>query len=104
MTLGNWVMLEPGTRTRIHLVDHQIVERKITDPFWKVEKTVRTLMFRVDRQDGAKVEKSLSITSERLASEFAPYLEGKAYVNYEWVLEKGPGKLDPPRIAQRIVL
>ena len=104
MALGNWVMLEPGTRTRVHLVDHQLAERRITDPFWKVEKTVRTLLFRVDRQDGAPVEKSLSVTSERLASEFLPYLEGKAYTLYDWVLEKGPSKTDAPRIAQRIRL
>jgi hypothetical protein len=81
-----------------------MVKRTITDPFWKVEKEINTLVFRVDRQDGAPVEKSLSVTSERLASEFLPYLEGKAYTLYDWVLEKGPSKMDAPRIAERIRL
>lgn len=104
MTLDNWVRLEPGVRTRLHFKDHRISEREITDPYWKTARTVRSLLFLVDRQDGAPVDKTLSVTSERLASEFEPYLEGKAYTLYDWVLEKGPDKMTPPRIAQRIPL
>ena len=100
MTLENWVKIEPGTSTRLHLVDHRMVERTITDPLWGVEKTVRTLMFRVDKQDGKPVEKSLSVLSDRLLQDLSPYLEGRAYAAYDWVVSKGPGKFDPPRATR----
>lgn len=101
MSLDNWVKLELGTRKRLHFTDHRYAEREITDPFWKTPRTVRSLLFRVDREDGVLVDKTLSITSERLASEFEPYLADRSYTLYEWVLAKGLNKMDPPRIAER---
>ena len=101
MALDNWVKLELGTRKTLHFRDHRVTEREITDPFWKTPRVVTSLLFLVDREDGVTVDKTLSITSERLASEFEPYLADRSYTLYEWVLAKGMRKMDPPRIAER---
>jgi len=101
MSLENWVKLELGTEVRMHFKDYRITSREITDPFWKTERTVQSLLFLVDREDGKPVDKMFSIISERLAQEFQPYLEDGSYRNYEWTIAKGLNVMVPPRIANR---
>jgi hypothetical protein len=81
--LGNYVKLVPEVWKWQHWTDHQIVEKTITDPVLKRTKTVRTLTFWVDREDGAKVDKTYSVTAEKLAVLLSPYLPDKGYRNYE---------------------
>ena len=101
MALDNWVKLEPGKEVKLHFKDYRITSREIEDPFWKTERTVRSLLFLVDREDGKPVDKMFSVISERLAEEFQPYLEDGTYRLYEWALVKGLNIMVPPRIAGR---
>lgn len=94
--------LEVGREVRLHFREYSVESRQITDPVFKVPRTVRSLLFLVDRVDGAPVDKTFSVVSEKLADEFWPYLEDGSFRLYEWVLVKdGPGFI-PPRIARRL--
>ncbi len=101
MSLGNWVILKPGVEVKLHFREYRKTPREIMDPFWKVERTVQSLLFLVDREDGKPVDKSFSVISDRLAQEFQPYLEDGSYKLYEWTIVKGDNIMVPPRIAGR---
>lgn len=77
--LGNFVSLSDGIPKRLRFVSHQIVNRLITDPLTKEPKRVNVLEFRVNEEDGIAVDKIYSITSEKHAQQFAPFLEGQGY-------------------------
>ena len=98
--LGNWVVLHPGERKVLHFVDHTFVERVIVDPVTGKPKTLRALHLRVDQEDGKPVDKTFSVISERLAGQLAPYLPGKRYVEYEFVIEKPVQKAAAPVLAE----
>lgn len=86
--LGNFVRLEPGVRKRLRLANHVFLDKVIKDPLLGQPKTVRVLQFDVIEEDGQPVRKVFSITSEKLASYFLPYLEGRRYRNYVVEIEK----------------
>lgn len=101
MSLGNWVILKPGVEVRLHFKDYRITPREIEDQLWKQTRTVQSLLFLVDRENGAPVDKMFSVISDRLAQEFDPYLKDGSYKDYEWTLIKGSNIMVPPRIAGR---
>jgi hypothetical protein len=92
--LGNFVRLVAGVPKRMHFVRHEFVEKVIRDPLTGSAKTVRVLQFYVDYEDGQKVAKVFSVTSEKLAAALSPYLEGQRYAKLEFVItKKGEGFL-----------
>lgn len=92
MVLQNIVMLENDKPTRLHFTDHQIESRTITDPVTRQPKTVNTLVFDVDRLNGAAVTAKWSTLAEKLAMQFQPYLEDKSYRSYEIIItQSGDG-------------
>lgn len=101
MVLDNWVKLEVGKPVELHFSQYRVTSRQITDPYFGTPRTVESLLFLVDRVDGEPVDKTFSVTSEKLAQEFEPYLEDGSYRDYIWTLVKdGPGFV-APRIASR---
>ena len=98
--LGNWVVLRPGERKRLHFYSHSVIERVITDPVTGAQKTVRSLVMWVDEEDGVPVKKTFSVISEKLAGQLAPYLVNKNYVNYVFVVEKPAHKYAAPVLAE----
>ena len=86
--LENYVRLEPGIKKRLHFYDHAFTTKTITDPLLGRPKTVRALVFFCDEEDGVKVDKTFSVIQEKLAMLFAPYLEGKRYKDYTFVILK----------------
>jgi len=98
--LGNWVVLHPGERKRLHFYNHAVVERVITDPVTGAQKTIRSLTMWVDEEDGVPVKKMFSVISEKLAGQLAPYLVNKNYVNYYFVIEKPAHKYAAPALAE----
>lgn len=86
--LGNYVRLETGVKKRLHLVGHDFVAKVIRDPLTGQPKAVKVLQFVVDREDGQSVNKVFSVTSEKLAQAFLPYLDGQRYRGYEVEIEK----------------
>jgi len=100
MPMANWVVLKPGVPVRLHFKAHRVVERTITDPIFGVPKVVRSLMFLVDRENGAAVDKTLSVVSGKLADELSGYLEGERYKGYTFTIVKDAPGTVPPRILE----
>ena len=101
MSLENWVKLPIGKVVCMHFREYRVVDREITDPLFGVLRTVKSLVFLVDKVDGAPVDKTFSVVSEKLADEFEPYLEDGSYKNYTWCLVKDAVGFVPPRVANR---
>ena len=101
MSLENWVKLPPGKVVCMHFKEYRVTPRQITDPFFGTERTVTSLLFLVDRVDGAPVDMTFSVVSERLAQEFEPYLEDGSYRDYTWCLVKDVEGWTAPRVAKR---
>jgi len=95
----NWVVLKPGVPVKLHFKAAKPVSRVITDPVFGVAKTVSSLMFLVDEEDGRPVEKSFSVVSQKLAEELSGYLEGERYKAYRFTFIKDAPGTVPPRIS-----
>ena len=101
MSLENWVKLPPGKVVCMHFKEYRVTPREITDPFFKTARTVKSLLFLVDEVDGAPVDQTFSVVSERLAQEFEPYLADGSYRKYTWCLVKVAAGWAAPRVAKR---
>ena len=96
--ISNYVILRPGMHVRLHFSDHRVIKRVILDPIRNIQVERESLVLYVDRENGSKVDKMYSILSQKHAAEFAGYLEGKRYLNYEFVVIKDAAGTVPPRI------
>jgi len=86
--LENWVKLRPGVPKRLHFYDHEFVTKEIIDPLLRRRKRVKTLVFFVDEEDGMPVEKLFSVIQEKLYAALAPYLPGKRYRDFTFIITK----------------
>ena len=100
MVVENWVVLKPGVPVTLHFRAHKIVDRVITNHIFEVARTVKSLMFLVDEEDGRPVDKTFSVVSQKLADEFSGYLEGDRYKAYDFVVVKDAPGTVPPRISE----
>ena len=100
MSLENWVKLPVGKVVCMRFTDYRVATRQITDPYFGTPRMVEGLVFRVNMVDGKPVDKSYSVTSEKLADELKPYLEDGSFRDYEWCLVKDAAGFVPPRIAR----
>lgn len=90
--LMNYVALQPGIPTRMHFTDDYYVERVIADKETGKPKRIRSLVFWVDELDGEDVARTFSILSQKLEAHLKPFLEGKEYSHYDFVItEIGDG-------------
>ena len=101
MSLENWVKLPIGKVVCMHFREYRVTSRQITDPLFEVPRTVKSLVFLVDKVDGEPVDKTFSVVSEKLTQEFEPYLEDGSFRNYTWCLVKDAAGFVPPRVARR---
>lgn len=86
MVLQNFIVLEEGKPTTLHLVDHEIQQRAIRDSLTGRAKVINVLVFRVDELNGQAVSSEWSLTSERAAANFQSFLDDRSYVNYLWTV------------------
>ena len=86
MVLQNYVILQPGTPARMHFRDHDLAAQTITDPVTRKSKEINTLRFAVDELDGKPVHATYSITSEKHANDFAPFLAQRKYLQYDFIV------------------
>lgn len=86
MVLENYVILQEGIPVRLHFFDHSIQKRPITDPITGQPATRNALVLEVDRMNYLPVAAKFSTMAEKLAGQFGPYLEGKAYTDYDFVI------------------
>ena len=86
MPLGNWVILEPGKPDRMHFTDHVIEPIPITDKTTGLPTTRNRLALDVDRWNGAPATAKFSTLAEKLYRKLEPYLAGRAYRDYDFVI------------------
>lgn len=98
--LENWVILRPGVPVKLHFRANKIAERIITDATFGVPRSVRSMLFLVDEEDGRPVDKAFSVLSQRLMDELAGYLEGERYLRYTFTIVKDAPGTVPPRIVE----
>ena len=79
MVLKNYVELTPGVPAVMHFTDHAFDSKEIRDPRTGLVKKLNTLVFAVDRLNGVAVGALYSVTSEKLATQLAPYLADGRY-------------------------
>ncbi len=94
MVLQNHVVLVNNQPARLHFSDHVISARTITDPNTGRPGIRNVLEFQCDRLDGRPVMSTFSTMAEKLASKFQPFLDKKAYRDYEIIItQSGEGFL-----------
>lgn len=86
--LANYIKLEDGQTEVLHFKGHELQERLIRDPLTSTEKTVRVLVMFVDQRGGAAVDTIFSIVSDKLATQFGPFLERERYKNYLFAITR----------------
>ena len=92
--LMNYIRLVPGVPTRMHFTDDYYVERDILDRDTGKTKRLKTLVLWCDTLGGEPVARSFSILSQKLEAHFLPYLQGKKYEQYDFIItEIGTGFL-----------
>jgi len=79
MVLGNFVKFEEGTPKKLRLTDHRIGPTQIPDPITKKPKVLNVLEFDVSEEDGKPISKQWRVTSEKLAQQLWPFLDGNLY-------------------------
>ena len=84
--LMNYIALEPGVPTRMHFTDDYYVDREIADRETGKPKRIRSLVFWVDELGGEDTARTFSILSQKLAAHFSPFLPGKEYTKYDFIV------------------
>ena len=84
--LMNYVALVPGVPTRMHFTDHYYIKREIADKETGKPKPIESLVFWVDELNGEDTARTFSILSKKLAAHFEPFLPGKDYTNYNFII------------------
>ena len=83
-----YVRFVEGVSKKLHFTDHKWVYKEIKDPLTGWTKRIRTLVLKVDWEDGRHVDKTLSVTSSKLQQMLLPYLDGKRYKRYLFEIRK----------------
>jgi len=92
--LSNYVQLFPGVPCRMHFTDDYLIERTIQDKETGKPKTIKSLVFYCNEVDGEPSSRSFSILSQKLAGHFEPFLPGKRYLDYDFIItQMGDGFL-----------
>lgn len=86
--LMNYVQLFPGVPARMHFTDDYMIDRAIREKESGKDKRVKSLVFQVDELDGADVNRTFSIMSQKLAAHFEPFLPGQRYLDYDFIVTK----------------
>ena len=94
MVLRNYIELQPGVPAAMHFASHTMETKDIRDPRTGMVKSLTTLVFLVDRLNGAGTGALFSVTSEKLAKKLEPLLAGERYKGLTITLVKlGTGYL-----------
>lgn len=98
--LGNYIELKPGVAKKMKISGYIFSNVEIIDPDTKEQKTIRTLNCRVVREDDQEVNKTFSITSEKLAQALFPFLEKGHHLDKEVVItQSGRGYMKEYTVA-----
>jgi len=92
--LMNYVALVAGVPTRMHFTDDYYVDREIADRETGKPKRIKSLVFWVDELNGEDTARTFSVLSQKLAAHFEPFLPGKRYEGYDFIItQMGEGFL-----------
>ncbi len=101
MPLQNYVTFQSGIPERLHFSGHEYDQVTITDPVTHRAAPRNRLVMTVDEVNGSKtgpgglpIIAKLSVLAEGLAAKLEPYLPGKTYLNYDFIItQTGAGYL-----------
>lgn len=92
MVLRNIVELVNDVPARVHIIEHTIDRRTITDPGTGRPTIREVLVMDVDELDGRPVAAKWSTMARNLADKLGPYLTDKRYRAYTFVVtQSGEG-------------
>ena len=86
MVLQNYVRLQQGVPARLHFYHVEKMVKTITDPLTLKPKSVQSLEFSVDELNGRPAVSTYSIISDKHAQDFAPFLVGEKFKEYDFVI------------------
>jgi UDP-N-acetylmuramoylalanine-D-glutamate ligase len=93
MPLGNYVTLKEGVPERMHFIDDRKEARTIADSVTHQPKSVTAGLMLVDRLNGELLQvggvpapAQFSIIAEGLYAKIEPYLPGKTYKDFEFIV------------------
>ncbi len=86
--LQNYLVLETNKPVAIHARDWMIVEKAPVDPLLKRAIPKRALILIVDEVDGSPQNTTLSILSDKLATQLKPYLDDASYTRFTFLITK----------------
>lgn len=93
MPLQNYVIFQSGVPERLHFTDHAYEQIIVTDRVTGKNQPRNRLLMTVDEINGSKTDSNglpiiarLSAIAAGLADKIEPYLAGKAYQNYDFVI------------------
>ena len=84
--MSNYVRLAAGVPTRMHFTDDYFVEREIADKETGKPKRIKSLVFWVDELNGNPDSRTFSVLSQKLSAHFEPFLKGKEYNRYDFII------------------
>ena len=86
MVLANYVILQEGQPARMHFTEVAKKVKTITDPETGRAKPITTLEFAVDQLNGRAAISTYSVSSQKHAQDFAPYLPGDKFRDYDFII------------------
>ena len=92
MPLGNYVIFENGVPERLHFAGHSKKIKDLTDPLTGLPAGRNAVDFAVDRLNGVPVVTTLSVIADSLYIQLEPFVEGKKYLDYDFLItHRGSG-------------
>jgi|SRR5208337_1062316 len=100
----NYVTIGPGQTASMRF--DQAVESAATrkDPKTGITSDVKTLVFHVIELNGQPVSTIYSVISATLQQAFQPYIDKGTYMKYRFMITRGSGDWDAPRISAAVPL
>ena len=86
MVLQNYVILTPGVPARLHFTEHHLQVVTVTDPVTGRPTPKNRLVFQVDELNNQPVVSQYSTLSQKHAADFAPFLVGEKYKDYDFII------------------
>jgi len=84
--LMNYIALVSGVPTRMHFTDDYLIEREIADRETGKPKPIRSRVFWVDELNGEDCARTFSVLSQKLQAHLEPFLKGKEYTRYDFII------------------
>ena len=98
----SFVRLMPGDTIMIRVDQAVYHTRTVQDPVLKMSKDVKVLALHVIELAGQPANTIFTVLSDKLQKELDPYIAGEKFLRYRFVITRGTGAYDSPRISSAV--